>query len=169
MKTFTIQDAGKWYAVQCRPRQDARAQHELLRQGYEVFRPLARTQSRRSVRIGSFFPGYLFSRATAQAPSFAPLRSTRGVLRLVGWGTVIPTVPEALIEQLRQRMDAFGVVPLEGPRLAPGQRACVVDGPLRGLLGTFQGLSGADRAVVMLTLLGQPRRLVLPTALLQPA
>ena len=148
-----------WYAVQCRPRQDARAEQQLANQGFEVFRPLGMAHGRRRSRIESFFPGYLFIRLGERARSFSTVRSTRGVLTLVGWGSVIPTVPARLIEQLRERADERGVIRVDSNRFSEGQVLRIADGPFRDLVGTFQGLDSKERVVVMLTLLNQPQRL----------
>lgn len=148
-----------WYAVQCKPRQDARAEEQLANQGFEVFRPLGVVHGRRRSRIESFFPGYLFIRLGEGIHSFATVRSTRGVLKLVGWGSTMACVPQPLIDQLRSRTDAQGVVRLEATRFKEGQSVRIADGPFRDLVGTFQGLGGKERVVVMLTLLNQQQRL----------
>ncbi|HCJ30844.1 MAG TPA: transcription/translation regulatory transformer protein RfaH, partial [Pseudomonas sp.] len=78
-----------WYLVQCRVRQDERAEENLTRQGYECLRPTITRErllrGRRQSVVESLFPGYLFIRLGAEA-DWGPLRSTRGVLRVVGFG-----------------------------------------------------------------------------------
>lgn len=89
-----------WYLVQCKPRQDERAQDSLTRQGYVCYCPqqsVERTVSGCTQRAnGSLFPGYLFI-ALASGDNWAPLRSTRGVSRVVGFGGMPLAVDSSLI------------------------------------------------------------------------
>ncbi len=80
---------GDWYLVQCKPRQDERAEENLLRQGYECSRPACRRERLLRGQMQhvqeSLFPGYLFIHMP-QGANWAPLRSTRGVARVVAFG-----------------------------------------------------------------------------------
>lgn len=157
-----------WYAVQCRANQDARAETELGRQGYEVFRPKLRMRRRNGLRIESFFPRYLFIRLSDSIDSFAPVRSTRGVLRLVGWGGLVPEVPAAVIAAIRARSDEADFVSAE-PRFQPGQAVRITDGPFHDLTGLFQACSSDERVVVLLNLLQSNQALSFPADCVVPA
>lgn len=97
-----------WYLVQCRPRQDERAQEHLVRQGYQFYRPQHSCErierGRLQVKLQPIFPGYLFITLSAEA-NWAPLRSTRGVARVVGFGGMPVRVDARLITQLQQRAE----------------------------------------------------------------
>ncbi len=75
-----------WYTIQCKPREEARAEANLDRQGYRTFRPLIRQPigrgGCRTAVTESLFPRYLFAQLCDVAENWAPIRSTRGVL---GW------------------------------------------------------------------------------------
>lgn len=157
-----------WYAVQCKANQDARAEVELVRQGYEVFRPKLRIRRGQRLRLDSYFPRYLFIRLGDLVRSFATVRSTRGVLRMVGWGGVIPVVPVAVIEMLRERVDTHDCVGAS-PRFRPKQKVRITDGPFHDLDGMFLACSGEERVVVLMNILQREQRLEFPADLVVPA
>ena len=102
----TVATTGEWYLVQCKPRQDERAEENLIRQGYGCSRPTCRRE--RTLRgqmhyaEESLFPGYLFIHMPEGA-NWAPLRSTRGVARVVAFGGRPLAVGHELIMQLQSR------------------------------------------------------------------
>ena len=59
-------NASGWYLIQCKPRQDERAEQNLRNQSFNCYRPLRRAQQvkrGRQVEVSeSLFPGYLFVR-----------------------------------------------------------------------------------------------------------
>lgn len=161
-----------WYAVHCKPGQDARAELHLGNQQYEVFRPLARVRKRcrgaMKDTIESLFPRYLFVQLDAVAENWAPIRSTRGVTGLVRFKDQPATVPTAIIDQLRQRMDAERCVDMSQGRFAANQRVRIVDGPFNGWEGIFQARKGEDRVIILLTMMQQAQKLAFPEACVEP-
>ena len=101
--------ARHWYLLQCKPRQDERAEENLLRQGYHCYRPQHQRErilrGQRQTVSESLFPGYLFIQL-GPLDNWAPLRSTRGVSRLVAFGNQPLPVSAELIAQLRRRCNA---------------------------------------------------------------
>ena len=99
-----------WYLVQARPRQAALAVEHLERQGYCVFHPRLHVEQLRRGRPvvveQALFPDYLFIRLQAGVDNFGPVRSTRGVAQLVGFGTVPVPFDANLIESLRRHLAA---------------------------------------------------------------
>lgn len=156
-----------WYAVVTKPRSEAQAEAHLCRQGYECLLPRVRRVIRNAAglksRIESLFPNYLFLRADPEHDSLAPVRSTRGAIGLVRFGGEPVQVPGEVIARIRGRIDATdGLVRLEAPELAPGQKVRVTEGPLLGWDGVFLGAEGMDRVRLLLQLLGSVREVVLP-------
>jgi transcriptional antiterminator RfaH len=152
-----------------KPRSEALAEEHLRRQGYETLLPRVRRVLRGAaglkVRIESLFPNYLFLCADPERSSLAPVRSTRGAIGLVRFGMEPVRVPDEVIARIRGRIDAEdGLVRLESPELAPGQRVRVTEGPLLGWDGVFLAGEGADRVRLLLQLLGSVREVVLPRA-----
>ena len=157
-----------WYAIYCKPRQDARAHLHLCNQHFEVFRPLARVRHRTpggfQHRVESLFPRYLFIRLDDGNQSWAPIRSTRGVSGLVGMGIGAATcVPDALVTDLRARMAEHGWIDLEAAQqYRANEKVIVSEGAFTGCEAIFQCKTAADRVVVLLNLLGATRRVELP-------
>ena len=100
----------QWYLVQARPRQAELAVEHLERQGYCVFHPRLHVEQLRRGRPvvveQALFPDYLFIRLQAGVDNFGPVRSTRGVAQLVGFGTVPVPFDANLIESLRRHLAA---------------------------------------------------------------
>lgn len=151
-----------WYLVHCKPRQDERAEEHLMRQGYACYRPrLARERllrGRRQIVVESLFPGYLFIELHPEA-NWSPLRSTRGVNRLVRFGDYPLQVPSSLIASLQQRTQ-----PESQPLLQPGDRVRVVEGSFAELDAIFLSMDGEERVVLLMNLLNRGQRLSLPLA-----
>lgn len=150
-----------WYLIQTKPRQEARAQEHLSRQNFECFRPLraAVLDGRKGRRLGEeeLFPGYMFIRMDA-ARSWYPIRSTRGVCRVVAFGGQPCPVQDTLIEQIRLRLTTPGGQPLP---FATGEQVTVHTGD-SDVQAIFVCDDGEERAVILLTLLQRERRVIVP-------
>ena len=153
-----------WYLLQCKPRQDARAVENLQRQGYACFRPLLQREKLTGGRLRkveeSLFPGYLFIQLDAQG-NWAPLRSTRGVSRLVVFSGYPLAVPAGLIEQLRERSQQTITEPAM-PVLVAGEKVRITDGPFAELEAIFHSMDGLQRAVLLLNMLNRQQKIHLP-------
>lgn len=101
------------------------------------------------------FARYVFLRPSHQVQSIAPVRSTRGVSHLVGFGHEIATIrPDTLdaIRQLEQERNAADVAELSS--LRPGHRVRFRNTALKGLEGVVQSVS-SRRVAVLLELMGR--------------
>jgi transcriptional antiterminator RfaH len=151
-------DTAAWYVVQCKAGESFRAAEHLDYQGYQVFHPVLNVQRRRRGRLTSvcepLFPFYLFICLDQVNSNWRPIRSTRGVLRILCFGNTPAPVPDALIEQLRhQPHEAEGA----HTHFSAGDKVTVADGPFKGLDGVFQRAKGEERAIILLNMLQQPR------------
>ncbi len=158
-----------WYAVFTKPRQELAALDHLQRQGFESYLPMT---TRRCIRRAAVtlvdepvFPRYLFVRVDLQTQNTASVRSTRGVVGFVRFGSYTPPVPQALIDHLRageqDRRSAR-------PRLRKGERVQVAAGPLAGMEGIMEMEKGEDRVMLLLDLLGRQNRVVVPVRQVLP-
>jgi len=158
-----------WYLLQCKPRQDERAQFNLLQQGYATFRPeLISSRIVRGKRhnvIESLFPGYLFIQLSAD-DNWGPIRSTRGVSRIVEFNHVPAIVHDQVIEHLRER----SATSLESPTpnaLEPGEILHIVQGSLEPLEGVYLSSLGAERVMILLQFLNRQQPVRVPLSLLE--
>jgi transcriptional antiterminator RfaH len=148
-----------WFCLQSQPRHEHIAAAHLRQTGAaEVFLP--RIRFPRATRRGkvwfteALFPGYLFAKFDWRA-SLRQVRHARGVRGVVHFGERWPTIPEAIIAELRR---AFGESELRtlGAQFAPGDEVQIAEGPLRGFKAVISGvLPGTARVAVLLDFLGQ--------------
>ncbi len=150
-----------WYLVQCKSRQDERAEENLVRQGYTCYRPQFGCErivrGRRQVVSESLFPGYMFIQLTLE-DNWGPLRSTRGVLRVVAFGAQPLAISDGVIEELRLH-EAQGDVQ---PQLVSGEPVRINDGPFAELQAIYLGMDGDERVVVLLNFLQREQQVSLP-------
>lgn len=151
-----------WYAVICRPRQEARASWHLRNQEFAVLFPQMRVQVQRKGawrdRIEPMFPRYIFVSPKGRA-DLATIRSTRGAVGLVRFAGHVPTVPPQLIEALETQLDAdecLNAPPAD--EIQPGQPVRVVEGPFAGALARFAGRGAQGRVAVLLDIMQRESR-----------
>lgn len=149
-----------WYLLHTKPRQERCALENLERQGFCCYLPTIPTERLRQGRVRledePLFPRYLFIQLDQgeSARSWAPIRSTRGVSRLVSFGNEPAKVHEGLIEELRQQEAAAKSKP---ERLfEPGERLCLTASPFAGIQGIYQMTDGEHRAMVLIEFLSKP-------------
>jgi transcriptional antiterminator RfaH len=165
----------RWYLIRSKPGAETEAQLHLQRQQYQTYLPRLLQRVRRRgqwrMRVGPLFPRYLFLQLDEGRQCLAPVGSTLGVANVVRFGGRFATVPDGLIGELRAREDPqTGLHSLcLATRLAPGMTVRIDGGAFAGLEGVFERAEGADRVVVLLTLLGQERQVHLPAELVSAA
>lgn len=98
----------EWRLLYTKARSEAWVEVNLRRQGYSTLLPLVKQRS----AFGALFPRYVFA-GLEPGREARPLRSTLGVLYVVQCGENPVRVPGSVIEEIRGRMDAHGVVRLE--------------------------------------------------------
>ena len=152
-----------WYAVCCKPRQEAVAEANLVRQDFHVYLPRIRIRRRRRGQwidaVEVLFPRYLFIRIDPLRCSTAPVRSTRGVAGLVRFGGQPAVVPDEVIDALLQCEDpTSGLHQDNRPRFRTGDRIKLVEGPFAGMEAVFAEQDGEKRVIVLLELLGKTNK-----------
>lgn len=156
-----------WYLVHTKPRQESCALQNLQQQGYSCYLPTLTLEKRRRNAVvlaqEPLFPRYLFIQLGLDnmAQSWAPIRSTRGVSRLVTFGTEPKRVDDALIDALRSQEAICKDQPVS--LFKPGERVQINEGPFAGIQGIFQNTNGEQRAMVLIELLSKPVAVTLPS------
>ena len=151
-----------WYLVHTKPRQEKCALDNLQRQGFQCYLPTHPSEKLRqgmlTVTDDPLFPRYLFIRLGQgdSAPSWAPIRSTKGVSRLVSFGVEPAKVADSLVETLRAQEATVQAVP---ERLfKPGERVRLTEAPFAGIEGIYQIADGERRVMVLIELLSKQVR-----------
>lgn len=148
----------RWYLIQTKPRQESRAEDNLRRQHFESYRPIKPCRSDRDKPNEALFPGYLFIRLDQEQDNWYPIRSTRGVARVVAFGSEPTPVRDDIIEGLRQRLASP-----DEPHFEPGQRVQLHGGGFDELEAIFVSPDGNERSVILLTLLQREQKIRVPT------
>lgn len=170
-----MKDLRRWYLIHTKPSSETLAQENLRRQGYETYLPrLMRSFHRGGClldRVMALFPRYLFLRLSEGHQALGPVRSSIGVTSVVRFGSTYAVVPDELIQDLRARADpASGLHRWVHVRsLRPGAKVNVTRGSFKGLEGVFEREAGADRVVVLLSLLGHDVSVRLPGCSVLPS
>ena len=151
-----------WFVVRTKARQELRASHRLEEQGFTVFCPQIPKYNGLREMVGRqvLFPGYCFVQSGEL--SVASIRSTPVVIGLVSFSlegkpaTIDPAALEAI-----HVAEAFHWEKVSS--LKPGGAISLVEGPFKGFKG-FYSKRSKDRVEVLLILLGQQQRLLVPSS-----
>ena len=150
-----------WYLVQTRAKQEKIAEDNLQRQGYTIFLPVQQQVRRKSGRWQDreepLFPGYLFIQINKHQQNTAPIRSTRGVLKLVRFGIELQPMPDEIVDAIRRRVMSAQLKAHHLP-LKKGDRVKITGGSFQGMEAIFQAESGARRVELLLEMLGRKHK-----------
>ncbi len=162
-----------WFAVVTKPRQEQIALENLQRQDFECFLPLAENpyqkRNKKNKRlIEPLFPRYLFINAIAEVQNLAPVRSTRGVISMVRFGTELAVVPDSIIQAIKNRIDpTTGLIQIKPVEIKTGDKVRVFDGPLAGITGIVHERNSETRTLILMELLGRQTIVQVDSLLLQ--
>ncbi|MGQ7848587.1 transcription/translation regulatory transformer protein RfaH [Granulosicoccus sp. 3-233] len=148
----------QWYVLQTKVRHEVIAVQNLSNQSFETFLPMLCTrQSRKGILSPAcepLFPGYLFIKLDLERQNTAPIRSTRGVIRLVRLGATLQAFPEKLLNSLRQEQERGNGAIDPATVFVPGEDVQLISGPLAGMKAIFKARNSQERVVLLLNVLG---------------
>ena len=164
------QNSNLWYVVQFKPNSHRLAELNLNRQGFKTFIPVQEVSKRRLSGFVSsiipLFPGYMFVSFNLKEPFWIKIRSTIGVLRLVGIGGEPKNVPSYIVEGIMQMCDHSGKFRPSKP-LSKGDDVRIIIGPFADFLAAIENIHDNNRVHVLLKFMGhvtkvdvQPNQLV---------
>lgn len=146
----------RWYVVRSLPRQEARAEFQLLRQGFPVFFPRAMKTVRHARKLrmvkGSVFPTYMFVVLDIGRDRWRSVNGTGGVASLIMQGDAPQPVPVGVVENLLELVDEGGMVRLDR-NLREGQKVRVVAGVFANAIGVLERLDANGRVRVLLDIM----------------
>lgn len=150
-----------WYLALTKSRQESRAKENLENQGIETFLPFfykeVLKKGQRCTQSEPLFPGYIFINLAADNPLLGKVRSTYGVRKLLTFGLEPVVVQDALIADLQQRY----VNPETAAQFTSGQEVQVMSGPFKHYQAIFKEYQGSERAIILVSLLGQQNELLM--------
>ena len=148
-----------WFLIYTKPRQEKCALQNLEQQGYQCYLPILPKEKLRQGALAlsdePLFPRYLFINLAQDfmAKSWSPIRSTKGVSRLVRFGAEPARIDDALVDLLR----AHEANALAKPErlFNPGERVQLTEGPFAGIEGIYQMADGDRRVMVLIELMSK--------------
>jgi transcriptional antiterminator RfaH len=153
-----------WYALQHKPAQGDRALQHLQNQDIACFYPKITVErikaGKRTQKLEPLFPGYLFVNLEQTDPVWAKLRSTRGVLRIVGFANKPAAISDEVIQHIRDSLDSVA----EQGGIKPGQAVQLSEGPFEGINAIFQSYDGEARAIVLINFMQKQQRVKVPVS-----
>ena len=159
----------QWYLIQCKPRQEARAEENLRNQHFSCYCPQHAVEKirhgKRVVIQQPLFPGYVFINLCKLSDSWHSIRSTRGVLRLVTFANEPLPVADEIIEELQGRLASIDGQPL----FKEGAPVTLTEGPFKDLNAIFCKADGEERAIILLNMLSRQQHLRIPLQALTAA
>ena len=151
-----------WYALQYKPAQGDRALQHLQNQDITCFYPKITVEKikagKRTKKLEPLFPGYLFVNLEQSDPVWAKLRSTRGVLRIVGFANKPAAIGDDVIHHIKDSLDSIA----EQGGIKPGQAVQLHEGPFEGINAIFQAYDGEARAIVLINFMQKQQRVRVP-------
>lgn len=147
-----------WLVVRVRSRQYVRAQVNVTNQGAEFYSPtiLARRSRTRRFVPEPLFPGYAFARPAGHQWMF--LWGTLGILDvLMDTDTSPARISDDVIAGWRSCEDSDGLI-CPTRKFERGDRVSVESGAMIGLGGVVDSMSGRDRVLILMQLLGRSTR-----------
>ncbi|MFJ9450929.1 transcription/translation regulatory transformer protein RfaH [Herbaspirillum sp. NPDC101397] len=158
----------QWYLIYTKPRQEKCALQNLEQQGYSCYLPLLQAEKLLNGNVviaeKPLFPRYLFVQldSSSSGKSWVPIRSTKGVSRLVSFGLEPAKVSNYLIEFLKSKeRDEYSHA---APLFTQGERVVFAEGAFAGIEGIYQMQDGENRVMVLIELLSKPVALRAPIA-----
>lgn len=148
-----------WFVIQSKPGQLLKAQAELEQQDFETYLPLIKTeQIKKGKRLEveqPLFPGYLFIFLSKDESNWRPIRSTRGVAKLISFGNEPAVVPMEVVNAIRTQLRHS----YSEQQFSKDDRVSISEGPFKDLQAVFVEYDGEQRAFVLLELLGRWQRM----------
>lgn len=155
----------QWYALFTKPRAETQVQQVLQNRDIEIYLPTLQVWRvrRQQLETEPLFPGYLFARVCLKTVGISEIAWTPGLRHIVGAaGGDPPPVPDAVISYIKQRVALLNPQ-RPGANLRRGETVIITTGPLKDLAAVFeQHLSGAERAQVLVRVLGRLTRYNVP-------
>jgi transcriptional antiterminator RfaH len=146
-----------WYVIQTKPKKEEEATSYLSTKGVEIFSPLIEAFNGRNAKVTKelkpLFPGYIFGKFDLEQ-NYPLVRWGKGVKCVLGFGGYPVSISEEVVEIIKEKADARGVVRLKGD-YKPNDVVRIKTGPLKDLLGIFERwVSESERVRILLNLIG---------------
>jgi transcriptional antiterminator RfaH len=145
-----------WIVAMTKPNSEAIAAKNLLRQGYEPYYPRCLQAKKNHPCEIPLFPRYIFIMVFG---TWYPIRSTRGITRLLMGESGPQIIPADQIATLRSRENDRGLIQLlPKSSFSSGDKVKASSGPFEGQLMVYEEMTARERCRVLADWLGQKVR-----------
>jgi transcriptional antiterminator RfaH len=162
-----------WAVARTLPNRERSAYENVVLRGYEIFTPKIRTRIGGQWKTSWLFPCYLFVRVVDR---WRAIERSHGIISLVKFGETPARRPDEEVGRLLERSDRDGIIRLQARTslsdsriIAPGATVAIADGPFRGLDGIYAGMSGQERELVLINVLGRQTPVTITAGLVVPS
>src|SRR5579872_5714476 len=142
-----------WFAVHTKRFRETVAASTVSALGVEVFLPMVKVERPEDeiIKVASkpLFASYFFARFLPEG-SLEYVESARGVLRVIKSGDYPIPVEERVVAEIRNRVEADGLIRLQRDKLSPGDLVSIQEGPFAGMMGRVEAESDDRRRVAIL-------------------
>ena len=156
-----MSNSTSWIVARNKPNQDKIALLNLERQNFEFFQPKFKTNSRRQNKFNEIikpvFPGYIFIAINQDENNWHKINNTRGISRVLVFGSEIPLIRSELIEALKHRF-SIDHVSRAAETFKVGMNAEITNGPFAQLIGKIDEINANQRIWILLDVLGTQTR-----------
>ena len=146
-----------WYVMHSKPNKEELLYEQLRIRKIDAYYPRIKVQpmNPRARKRKPYFPGYLFIRTDLDVLRSSTLKWMPGAIGLVDFGSEPASVPEELLQAIRQKVDQVDFFDgKQAEKFIPGELVTIQSGPFAGYHAIFDSrLSGHERVRVLLQLL----------------
>lgn len=167
MENTNFESSIRWYAIHTHPKQEARAESNLLAWNVETFVPrylwrrLNQFRSEPTFHIRPLFPRYIFARFDADELSHK-VHYTRGVHSIVSAGGWPVPLDDALIDLMKARRGEDGLIRLDD-EVRAGDEVLIEGGNFDGFVGVFERrMKDSARVMILLKATSYSMHVVVP-------
>lgn len=150
----------RWYLLYCKRGEQSRAKMHLENQGLSCYYPEVEVEKilrgKRQKVKEPLFPSYVFVEFDyEQGPSFTTVRSTRGVVDFIRFGSHPTEIDSGLIEELQLLAEQPDEA--EADCLPKhGETVRVTGGQFAGIEAIFQEADGEARSIMLVNMISRP-------------
>ncbi|MBX9786001.1 MAG: transcriptional activator RfaH [Alphaproteobacteria bacterium] len=156
-----------WFVAHTHPMKEQFAEQNLREQGFDVYLPRFKKMHRHARKVEEvltpLFPRYLFVALDVETARWRSINGTRGVSYLLQNDGLPAKVPEKIIETLKERETADGLVSINSLiAFIKGDKVRILKGAFKDQLATFETMDAKQRVQLLLTFLGREMKVSLP-------
>ncbi len=145
-----------WFVATYKINETKRVESNLTNQNFDYYLPKIKVVKPQSNPIEEvLFPGYIF--INTRLEDYSSIKYTIGIKKVIKFGNSIPRLTDNEIKSIQSIEKLSQSEPLSS-KITIGQDAVIADGPFKGALVKICSLPSKGRIEVLLTLLGDLRK-----------